>query len=314
MTRTFAALALSVAAAVALQEGTQTAAPQTAAPQPAPQPAEASPCQGIAAQPGQLGGVLKGVDRYGSTYVLVVPQRLAESVPDVKAAAAKGLHVAVEGGSAAAEAARAAGLTNLAGVGDDSAAPFQALQDVTAGKTDAAVMWAPLAGLAILELGLDGAVTVYAIDRPHGPPAAYGAAAAAAGPCSAAIREELDVSGVLPAELLVPVEIRTLLDRRPPPFDLDQARQGGVAFNELCARCHGPDAVADPHGLAPVDLRISIRRFSYPGFDYIVLNGRPEKSMPPLRGTVSEEQIRLIYQYLQGRSNGVLTSDKKGSN
>jgi mono/diheme cytochrome c family protein len=111
---------------------------------------------------------------------------------------------------------------------------------------------------------------------------------------------------VLPAELLVPVNIRTLLTRRAPAFSLAAAREGGPLFNQSCSKCHGPDAVADPHGLAPVDLRISTPRFTYPGFLYIILNGRPDRSMPPLRGTVTEDQIALIYQYLRARSQRLL--------
>jgi mono/diheme cytochrome c family protein len=34
--------------------------------------------------------------------------------------------------------------------------------------------------------------------------------------------------------------------------------------------------------------------------------GRPEKGMPPLRGTVTEDQIARIYQYLKARSNSLL--------
>jgi len=56
-----------------------------------------------------------------------------------------------------------------------------------------------------------------------------------------------------------------------------------------------------------VNLLFSIRRFQYIGFKYIVMNGRPTKGMPPLRGTVSEEQIALIFQYLQARSKNLIT-------
>ena len=111
---------------------------------------------------------------------------------------------------------------------------------------------------------------------------------------------------MLPAELLVPVDFRSLLTRTAPAFDLAQAREGGPLYNQACSKCHGPDAVADPKGLAPVDLRISIGRFSYPGFHFIILNGRPDRSMPPLRGTVTDEQIGLIYQYLKARTENML--------
>jgi mono/diheme cytochrome c family protein len=148
---------------------------------------------------------------------------------------------------------------------------------------------------------------VFAVDRPRDAPAALhapGTAGTSRTPdaCAAAIADDLDANGVLPGELLVPVNIRTLLTRRAPAFSLAAAREGGPLFNQSCSKCHGPDAVADPHGLAPVDLRISTPRFTYPGFLYIILNGRPDKSMPPLRGTVTEDQIALIYQYLKARS------------
>jgi mono/diheme cytochrome c family protein len=264
-----------------------------------------SPCHGIDAS--RIGGVLRGVPRYGSTYVLVIPERLAATIPDAKAPGVKDLRAAVQGGSAAADAARAAGIVNMTESPFDASAPYKLVQGVANGSLDAAVMWAPLAGMSILELGLDGAVSTLSIDRPGSAPDDFDVAATAE-PCSSAIADELDVSGALPAELLMPVEIRPMLGMHAPKFDVAEAQQGGEAFNTVCARCHGADAVADPHGLAPVDLRLSIRRFSYPGFRYIVMNGRPARSMPPLRGTVTDDQIRTIYQYLKARSNRVLTS------
>jgi mono/diheme cytochrome c family protein len=267
--------------------------------------ATTSPCHGIDAS--RIGGVLRGVPRYGSTYVLVIPERLAATIPDAKAPGVKDLRAAVQGGSAAADAARAAGIVNVTESPFDASAPYKLVQDVANGSLDAAVMWAPLAGMSILELGLDGAVSTLSIDRPGSAPADFDVAATAE-PCSSAIADELDVSGALPAELLMPVEIRPMLGMHAPKFDVAEAQQGGEPFNTVCARCHGADAVADPHGLAPVDLRLSIRRFSYPGFRYIVMNGRPARSMPPLRGTVTDDQIRTIYQYLKARSNRVLTS------
>ena len=116
---------------------------------------------------------------------------------------------------------------------------------------------------------------------------------------------------MLPAELLVPVDIRALLTRQAPRFSLEAARAGQPLFNQVCSKCHGANAVADPKGLAPVDLRTSVPRFTYPGFLYIILNGRPEKGMPPLRGTVTEEQVAVIYQYLKARSNSLLPNGSK---
>lgn len=299
MRKAIAGFILTAATAATMLIAPATARSQEAADAPS------SPCHGVEAS--RIGGVLRGVPRYGATYVLVVPERLAATIPDAKAPGIKDLHTGIQAGSAAADVARAVGISNTVDYAFDVSMPYQLVQDVASEKIDAAVMWAPLAGMAILELGLDGAVSTYSLDRPNNVPSGFDVAAAA-DPCSSAIADELDVSGALPAELLVPVEIRPMLGMHAPAFDVAEAQQGAEAFNTVCARCHGADAIADPHGLAPVDLRLSVRRFSYPGFTYIVMNGRPEKSMPPLRGTVTNDQIRMIYQYLKARSNRVLTS------
>jgi mono/diheme cytochrome c family protein len=291
----FRLVVLALAAVIA--QGGQT--------QPAADPAS---CKGLLSQPARLPGVLSLVPKYGSTYVLVVPQRLAEQVPNPDAPGLKTIEVGVQGGTAGVDVARALGLMRVREYALDLGAAAQPLQDVKDQKLDAAIVWAPLAGLGLIELGLDDQVSVFAVDRPREAPAVLHAPAAPGTiePCAAAIADDLDASGVLPAELLVPVNIRTLLARRAPAFSLAAAREGGPLFNQACSKCHGPDAVADPHGLAPVDLRISTPRFTYPGFLYVILNGRPEKSMPPLRGTVTEDQIALIYQYLKARSQRLL--------
>ena len=273
-----------------------------------PPAADPASCKGLLSQPARIAGVLSLVPKYGSTYVLVVPQRQAEEVPKPDAPGLKTIEVGIHGGTPGADVARALGLTRVKEYAFDLATAAQPMQDVKDEHLDAAVVWAPLAGLALIELDLEDQVSVFAVDRPRDPPAALRVSAApgTSDPCSAAIADDLDSSGVLPAELLIPVDIRTLLSRKAPPFTLDAAREGGPLFNQVCSKCHGPDAVADPHGLAPVDLRISAPRFTYPGFVYIILNGRPEKSMPPLRGTVTEDQIALIYQYLRARSQKLL--------
>jgi mono/diheme cytochrome c family protein len=276
-----------------------------------PPAADPASCKGLLSQPARVAGVLSLVPKYGSTYVLVVPQRLAEQVPGPDAPGLKTIEVGVHRGTAGVDVARSLGVTRIREYALDLGTAAQPLQDVKDQKLDAAIVWAPLAGLALIELGLDDQVAVFAVDRPRDAPAVLHATAAPEtpgmiAPCAAAIADDLDASGVLPAELLVPVNIRTLLSRQAPAFSLAAAREGGPLFNQVCSKCHGPDAVADPHGLAPVDLRISTPRFTYPGFLYIILNGRPDRSMPPLRGTVTEDQIALIYQYLKARSQKLL--------
>ena len=294
----FGILALTAAIVQAAADANGVRAQSQAAQDPAT-------CKGLLSNPDRIPPVLSGVPRYASTYVLVIPQRLADIVPAADAPAVKEIEVGVQSGTPAVDVAGALGLTKIREYGLDLATAGLPLQDIADEKLDAAIMWAPLAGLAIIELGLEGAVSLFTVDRPRGAPAVLHAEAVA-DPCALAIADELDASGVLPGELLVPIDIRTLLTRQAPKFSLDAARNGQPLFNETCSTCHGPNAVADPQGLAPVDLRTSVRRFTYPGFLYIILNGRPEKSMPPLRGTVTEEQVALIYQYLKARSNSLL--------
>jgi mono/diheme cytochrome c family protein len=276
--------------------------------QPTPDPAA---CKGLLTDVDRVTSMLSSVNKYASTYVLILPMRLADRIPAADVPALRDVEVGVQSGTPAVEVARALGLTKTREYAfDDVAHAAQPLQDLKDGKLDAAIMWAPLAGLVIIDLGLGGQVSLITVDRPRGAPAVLHAQAAAH-PCALAIADELDASGVLPAELLVPVDIRALLTRQAPKFSVDLARDAGPLFNEVCSKCHGPNAVADPQGLAPVDLRKSVRRFTYPGFLYIILNGRPEKGMPPLRGTVTEDQIARIYQYLKARSNSLLPDKRE---
>ena len=92
----------------------------------------------------------------------------------------------------------------------------------------------------------------------------------------------------------------------PPARDLAAAHRGADLFSQHCAKCHGPEAVAVRSVLAPVDLLISVSRFSYIGFSYIVLNGRSQRGMPGFRGSLEPEQTGLIYQYARERSHGTI--------
>jgi hypothetical protein len=270
-----------------------------------------APCHGVFDKPDRVAGILSAVPRYGSTYVLVIPDRLAEKIPGPTAPGVANLEVGVHADGEGADAARAIGIRHIHTYPPGSL--LQPLRDIADSKLDAAVLWAPLAGLGITELGLDqGQVSLFAIDKPHNAPPSL-RAARISDPCADVVLNALNVSGVLPAELLVPVSIRTFIGIPAPPFDLGRAHEGAPIFEENCARCHGSAAIADPKGLAPVDLRISIQRFSYAGFRYIVLNGRPSRSMPPLRGTVSNEQIDLIYLFLKARSLKMIPDPRKES-
>jgi len=77
-----------------------------------------------------------------------------------------------------------------------------------------------------------------------------------------------------------------------------QAARGHALFNANCSHCHGPDA-ASPERRS--DLRRLLRKYSdtvNEVFAATVLNGRPEKGMPPWKDILSEADIASIKAYV----------------
>ena len=104
---------------------------------------------GCCGKPPGLPALLSAVPRYQSSYVLVVPARLAARVPSAAAPGVKEIQVGVHAGTPGLDAARAIGITNLREYRLDMSALGQPLQDVKDARLDAAILWGPLAGLAI---------------------------------------------------------------------------------------------------------------------------------------------------------------------
>lgn len=79
--------------------------------------------------------------------------------------------------------------------------------------------------------------------------------------------------------------------------------EGWRQYNVHCARCHGQDALPNP---VAANLLVSLA----PGgpaadqgtFTQIVLEGRPARGMPALKGTVEPSQVEAMYAYLKGRA------------
>jgi cytochrome c553 len=271
----------------------------------------ATPCQGMLAHPDMLKKTLLRVPKYQKTYVLVVGASANNTVTTPNSPGLARLSVEIYDEPGAVAIARDLHLSNVHAIPATEQSPVQPLVDLAAGKTDAVILWGPLEGVGMMDLGLEDKITVFSVDRPKDAPSEYGGHSdSEADPCAAAVADDLDSFGVLPAEQLVPVNMRSMLDTPTPVFSMQNAKLGAQAFAQNCARCHGQNAVWDP-ALAPVNLLMSIRRFQFIGFKYIVMNGRQQKGMPPLRGTVSEDQIALIFQYLQARSKNELTASTK---
>jgi mono/diheme cytochrome c family protein len=272
--------------------------------------AAADACQSLTGSVDQIAATLSTVPRYGATYVLVLSPRVGADVTSLDAPALKTVEIAVHDGTAGAAIAHAKGL-KARPYPLDRESLTKPIADLLGGGAQAAVLWAPLAALGIDRLDPDGTLRMVNAGGPEPPPGALVTPAAGApNPCAANLAGLIEANGVVPAELLVPADIRKLIGRPPPVRDPEVARRGAALYAQQCAQCHGPHALAQTGALAPVDLLRSVRRFQFAGFEYIVLNGRPHNGMPPLRGTLSEEQIAAIYQYVRARSRGDLGPDR----
>ncbi len=270
-------------------------------------PSAAEACQGgLTGSLDQVAATLSTVPRYGSTYVLVLAAGVDADVTTLDAPALKKVEIAVHDGTAGVAMVKAKGLKPRA-YPLDRENLTKPIADLLGGGAEAAVLWAPLAALGVDRLDPAGTLRMVNVGGPEPPPAGFAAASAgAADACAMNLAGLIEGNGVVPAELRVPPDIRKFIGRPPPAPDPEAARQGAALYARQCAQCHGAHALAQTGALAPVDLLRSVRRFQYAGFEYIVLNGRPQNGMPPLRGTLSEPEIASIYRYVRARSQGDL--------
>lgn len=68
-----------------------------------------------------------------------------------------------------------------------------------------------------------------------------------------------------------------------------------------CERCHG----AEQEGLVGPALVQSMKVLSKEEFHTVIMNGRPEKGMPPFNGSqMVNQNWEGLYAYLKGRSDG----------
>jgi mono/diheme cytochrome c family protein len=248
---------------------------------------------------------LAGVRSYGTTFLLATMEG-PDAVTSLEVAARQHLELGVHGGTAAEALVAAAGVPSArayAVPGDDAGAM---LSDVLSGKIAAAVLWAPLAGLAALERDPDNRLAFRTVGGPQTPPSTSDLSEPSEPVCAEEVQGLLEAYGVVPAENTIQIAMRPLLRQRVPASDPIAAEAGRAIFAARCARCHGEQVVAARDALAPVDLIRSVRRFTYPAFLYIVLNGRPQKGHPGFRGTLEEQQVAKVYQYVRARSRGDL--------
>jgi len=296
---------LSTALMVAL-----TAVPSPAAQVQQPDAGAPSACRGVLASPQRMRAALAGVGAYEATFLLVT--REGPNAPtSLDSAALQQSEVGVQAGTAAEALVAAAHIPRVRPYSVPGADAGALVSDVLSAKIGAAVVWAPLAGLGAVERDPDNRLAFHTVGGPQPPPSMSDRPEGRAETeCAAEIRSLLEAYGAVPAEQTIQVAIRPLIAHKVPAPDPAAAEAGRALFAARCARCHGEQAVAARDTLSPVDLLRSVQRFSYPGFLYIVLNGRPQRGHPGFRGALEEQQIASIYQYVRARSRGDLAATR----
>lgn len=249
---------------------------------------------------------------YSTTFLLVTREG-PDAATSLDAEALQRLEMGVHAGTAAETLVAAAHIPSVRPYSVPGADAGAMLSDVLSAKIGAAVLWAPLAGLGALERDPDNRLAFRTVGGPQAPPSISDPSEGAETKCAEEIKSLLEAYGVVPAEATVQVAMRPLLHQRVPAGDPVAAETGRAIFAARCARCHGEQVVAARDALAPVDLIRSVRRFTYPAFLYIVLNGRPQKGHPGFRGTLEEQQIAEVYQYCRARSRGDLDASRPAS-
>ncbi len=270
-------------------------------------PEEAHACTGILQDSGALQAVLTAVSRYKTTYVILYSDDLGFSIESIEDPILLSLRVGVPAGTPAADLAQKHRLLRRVDYPATLAALRQAIIDVLARKIDATLLWAPLAGLLVIELDPGHRLSMLPLAESMPPPATFSSPSDSSAVservvrCRDEVQGTLEAYGVVPAELLAPPnsagEIPASLE--PPPENIEEARRGWDIYQTNCERCHGPDAISG--GLAP-DLRERVRRLTYAEFFQTVLQGRVEKGMPSWRGLLKPDDVRLVYQYIRARS------------
>ena len=158
--------------------------------QAAPDPAT---CKGILQQPAALKNALFATPKYQSTYVLVLSGSAKDKITSPTPSALADLPIEIIDEPETNSIAQDLHLQNVQRVPANEASPVQPLVDISSGKTEAAIIWGPLAGAGLIDLALEDKVSLFSIDRPKDPPAIYAGGSYTAAPCSAAIADDLDL-------------------------------------------------------------------------------------------------------------------------
>ena len=154
--------------------GSAKASQQTAAETQAARSADPSACKGILGRPDTLKASLPGVPKYQKTFVLLLAGSAKEKITSPTSPDLADLPIEINDEPQAIGVTESLHLTNVRRAPVTEQSPVQPLADLAAAKTEAVIMWGPLAGAGLIDLGLEDKVAVFSVDRPRDPPAEFG--------------------------------------------------------------------------------------------------------------------------------------------
>ena len=116
-----------------------------------------------------------------------------------------------------------------------------------------------------------------------------------------ALRRSICAAGILAVTLGIPSGIA----QGPPAPSPETVERGRQQFQQSCAFCHGPDATG---GRGPDLIRSKLVADDVKGnlVGQVILNGRPDKGMPPL--PLNSDQIQAVAAFLHARVQESLDS------
>jgi len=88
-------------------------------------------------------------------------------------------------------------------------------------------------------------------------------------------------------------------DVKPQKIVPDEYKAGQMVFHQICANCHGPDAMGGNKAPKLIQKKFTRENFSNGRIAKTILNGSSSGSMPSQKGKLSDEEIRQVIKYIR---------------
>jgi len=79
----------------------------------------------------------------------------------------------------------------------------------------------------------------------------------------------------------------------------EKYKVGQKRFHQICANCHGPDAMGGNKAPNLIQEKFTPKNFSNGKIAKTILNGSSSGAMPSQKGKVSDKEIKEIIKYLR---------------